>query len=325
MKNIIKTSLKSSLLALTLVCFTGCMDDDLDGMDALPKTSATTSVSSLTLTEGTSAVIPFTMERAINAPSQFKIEVVSGNATQNVDFTAGTAGMDADTGLPGNGFEITVPAFATSFDIPVNAMMDIYAEPTETVVLKISAAGVRTVLADATVTVNIENAASQDLGILLEWDSYVTYEYEDTVTEEDGDDTDDVVLKETENLCGIVDFDVLEFNSGGGAYIVGTGDCPEIEYAYGVLADDTYDVYVDLYDVAPSHTPLAPFAIPFKLTLGKTGTFTTTLEYDDIYTSDSATSAPDGAGAGMALAAQIVVSGGLYTIYDKDGNLVAAE
>ena len=27
--------------------------------------------------------------------------------------------MDADTGAPGVGFEITVPAYATSFDIPV--------------------------------------------------------------------------------------------------------------------------------------------------------------------------------------------------------------
>ncbi|MBQ0769830.1 MAG: hypothetical protein KBT58_11090 [Bizionia sp.] len=322
MKNILKTSLKSSLLALTLVCFFSCMDDDLDGMDVQPKTSATTTVSELTLAEGESGVIPFTMEKAINQASQFKIEVVSGTATESVDFTAGTSGTDADTGLPGRGFEITVPAFATSFDIPVNAMMDIYAEPTETVVLKISAAGVRTVLADATVTLTITNVATENLGVLLDWDTDVTYEYLKEETEEDGDDTDINTLEITEHLCDIADFDVLQ---GLSTYIVGTGDCPEIEYAYGVLADGTYDIYVDLYEVTTEEDPIAPFAIPFKLTLGKTGTFTATVEYDDVFASDSPTSAPGGATVGMAVAAQIVVSGGLYTIYDKDGNLVAAE
>ena len=315
MKNILKTSLKSSLLALTLVCFYSCMDDDLDGMDIQPKTSATTTVSALTLAEGESGVIPFTMEKAINQASQFKIEVVSGNAAESVDFTAGTQTTDSDTGLPGKGFEITVPAFATSFDIPVNALMDIYAEPTETVVLKISAAGVRTVLADATVTLTINNAASESLGIVLEWDKNVTYQWLETVTEPDGDDEDIIVSEATENLCDIVDFDVVG--------LLETGDCPEIDYALGVLADGTYNIGVDLWTVTPTETPIDAFAIPLTLTLGKTGTFTTTLEYNDVYTSDYPASEPGG--NGTIVAATIVVSGGLYTIYDKDGNLVAAE
>ncbi|TYC12846.1 hypothetical protein ES677_07815 [Bizionia gelidisalsuginis] len=315
MKNILKTSLKSSLLALTLVCFFSCMDDDLDGMDTQPKTSASTTVSSLTIAEGGSDVIPFTMEKAINMPSQFKIEVVSGTATQGVDFTAGDAATDSDTGIPGDGFEITVPAYATSFDIPVNTMMDIFAEDTETVVLKISAAGVRTVLADATVTVNITNIATESLAILLEWDKDVTYEWLETVTEEDGDDEDIIVSEFTENLCDVVDFDVVG--------LLETADCPEVDYALGVLADGTYNIEVDLWTVTPTETPIDAFAIPLTLTLGKTGTFTTTLEYNDVYTSDYPASEPGG--NGTIVAATIVVSGGLYTIYDKDGNLVAAE
>lgn len=145
-----------TLMAAALFC-TSCVDDDLDGMEAQPKPTATTSVSSLTLAEGESAMIPFTISNALNVPSQFKIELVDGNGTQD-DITAGDHATDGDTGIIDDGYEITVPAYATSFDIPVNALLDLdQTEGTETITLKISAAGVRTILTpqDYLVTVSI--------------------------------------------------------------------------------------------------------------------------------------------------------------------------
>ncbi len=135
-----------SLFFLAASLFVGCTDDDLDGLEPASKSVATTSVRSLDLVEGQSAMIPFTINKAINKVSQFKVLVLSGNAEQDMDFTAGNP-MDADTGVPGQGFEITVPAYATSFEIPVETIRDLdQTEGTETVTLQISAAGVRTII-----------------------------------------------------------------------------------------------------------------------------------------------------------------------------------
>ena len=119
-------------------------DDETFGINA-NKATATTSVTSLTLPEGESAVIPFTLSKAINKPSQFKIELMSGSASQD-DISAGGSDTDADTGIPHVGFEITVPAYVSSFDIPVSAILDSNCEANEDIQLRISAAGNRTVV-----------------------------------------------------------------------------------------------------------------------------------------------------------------------------------
>jgi hypothetical protein len=143
MKNI---NIKLLSLALGLIALSSCTDDDLSGMDPLPKPMATTTVTSLSLAEGESTTILFTIDRPISKVSQFKIELVGGGADET-DISAGDQGTDADTGIPGQGFEMTVPAYATSFEIPVSVIRDLdQSEGNETVTLKISAAGVRTIL-----------------------------------------------------------------------------------------------------------------------------------------------------------------------------------
>ena len=136
------------LLALLFVASASvsCVNDDETFGINDDKPTATTSVTSLTLNEGESAVIPFTISNAINKPSQFKIELVGGNGDQE-DIDAGDQYTDADTGIYQDGFEITVPGYVSSFDIPVSALLDLdQTEGNETITLKISAAGVRTIV-----------------------------------------------------------------------------------------------------------------------------------------------------------------------------------
>lgn len=149
------------LLALLFVASASvsCVNDDETYGINDDKPTATTTVTSLTLNEGESAVIPFTISNAINKPSQFKIELVGGNGDQE-DIEAGDQYTDADTGIYQDGFEITVPAYVNSFDIPVSAILDLdQTEGDETITLKISAAGVRTIVTpqDYLVTVNIQD------------------------------------------------------------------------------------------------------------------------------------------------------------------------
>lgn len=145
------------LLALVFIASASvsCVnDDDTFGINS-NKSTATTSVTALTIAEGESGVIPFTINNPINMPSQFKIELVGGNGTQD-DITAGDSDTDADTGIAHVGFEITVPAFASSFDIPVNVLMDLdQSEGDETIKLKISAAGNRTIVTPTAYVVDL--------------------------------------------------------------------------------------------------------------------------------------------------------------------------
>lgn len=199
------------LLALLVIASASvsCVnDDETYGINA-NKATATTSVTALTIAEGESAMIPFTLSRAINAPSQFKIELVSGNGNQE-DIEAGDQYMDADTGVYQDGFEITVPAYASSFEIPVSALLDFdQTEGNETITLKISAAGVRTVLTpvEYLVKVTIEDY-KYCLWTLAATDTYgdgwnnavIRLTANGVVTDYFNSDPDGVLGAETENI-----------------------------------------------------------------------------------------------------------------------------
>ncbi len=151
---------KLFFVAVLTISLSSCVnDDDTFGANE-NKPKATTSVSSMTLAEGESDVIPFAISNPISKASQFKIELVGGNGNQD-DILAGDQDTDADTGVPHEGFEITVPAYATSFDIPVESLLDLDCEGTETIKLKITAAGVRTIVTPSSdgyiINLTIEN------------------------------------------------------------------------------------------------------------------------------------------------------------------------
>ncbi len=142
--------------------FVGCTDDDLDGMDANAKPTATTSVSSLTILEGRSDVIPFTISQPINVPSHFRIDVVGDAVNADLPFILGfdpsddDPNMDADMGIPGQGFEMFVPAYADSFEIPVSTFRDLdQTEGSQSFQLRIRAAATRTVLTPGTFVIDL--------------------------------------------------------------------------------------------------------------------------------------------------------------------------
>lgn len=146
-----------SLLFIAASLFVSCNDDDLDGLEPSSKPMATTSVTSLSLLEGETGVIPFTINNPINKVSAFKIEILDDDGMeQEVDYFIGDQPMDADTGIPHVGFEQTVPAYATSFDIPFESIRNLdQTEGTRTVRIRISAAGVRTILTPEPYVINV--------------------------------------------------------------------------------------------------------------------------------------------------------------------------
>ncbi|WP_044399744.1 hypothetical protein [Lacinutrix sp. Hel_I_90] len=135
------------LLALILIASVSvsCVNDDETFGVSDTKAIATTTVTSITVPEGSTGVIPFTLSKALNKASQFKIELMSGSASQE-EIMVGDQETDADTGIPGEGFEITVPAYQSSFEIPFESLLDFDCEANENVKIRITAAGVRTAI-----------------------------------------------------------------------------------------------------------------------------------------------------------------------------------
>ena len=150
------------LYALILISFVSvsCVNDDETFGINENKALATTTVSNLTIAEGKTGYIPFTISSPITTTAKFRIDVVSGTAEEDVEYTAGTGDIVGENGISGEGFEMIVPAYAESFEIPVSTILDLdQTEGNETITLKISATGNRTILTpqDYIVEVTIED------------------------------------------------------------------------------------------------------------------------------------------------------------------------
>jgi len=294
------------LIAATLAftAFISCSDDDLTGLAPNAKTTASTTVSSLTVIEGDTGVIPFTIANPSNKAAQFKIQVVSGTATEDIDYTAGDQDMDADTGLQGEGFEITVPAYATSFDIPVNAIWDIDAEGSETVKLKISASGVRTVLIEnesVEVDVTITNIETTDFLWRMEWDQTFI-----------GTDGEEHTFCDSFN----VDLDLEIYDAGfGGPSHTSYGNCPEeILLSVGDLPDGDYWLVPSFWDL--TSTVPAGLEIPVTFTFAKPGVWVEQVTTDIWNTTDGG--AQSGNPDAYLVKFQLNINGSIYTLTDAD-------
>lgn len=298
MKNIFN---KYTLALASLLVLSSCADDD-QPYPALDKPVATmTSANSFTITEGESAEITIQLDRAISVGSDFKIDLLSGGSLSDVDISGGH--IDEFEVGP-EGFQVTVPAYSDSVTFNLDAVLDIYPENTETMLFKITQGQQGNAIVSGNsirFTVNVENFTSQLCAMLLEWDG-----------------------AEDDHLCDM-DFDV--YLDTFAAYCF-TGDCPELvsepinpnNLWTSELADGTHLIVIDLWD---SNGVDAGISVPLRLTIGKVGVVLGDLDLGGMYSTDSEYSANGGAGA--MLAGWIEVAGGAYSIYDRFGELVAAE
>jgi len=314
MKNIFKY--KYILYCTAILAVTAsCMEDEQSYPDA-NKPVITSSVNTLNIEEdGDPATFTVNLSRAIGDPVDFKIEQTGGSATvEDYAFSIGELG---ESEIGPAGYQGTIPAGTTSFEVSISAPLDIFADQGDTATFRIVQGQNGNALVNGgeiEFTVNIQNSTSQTLFLLMDWDTDVTYQFLDGDGELDEID---------EHLCDVVDFDLISYPSQ--SYLLGTADCPEILEDGGVLADGTYELMTDLYSVTTEEEPLAPFDIPYSLTIAQPGLFVATVSYANVYNSDSPVSAPPGNGPGLTLAATLVVENGSYTVYDMEGNLVTPE
>lgn len=297
MKNIL--NYKYFLLATILLGFTSCLDDDQD-YPAANKAVASLDMTSASIAEGESATFTVNLSKAQSVASDFKIDLLSGDAA---DFSTDAAHLD-EYEIGPEGWQVTVPGTASSVEFSIEALLDLYPEAPETLTFRMTQgqAGNSTVAGGyIDFTVNITNTSTLNCGLELAWDG----------------DAD-------EDLCSM-DFDVYLDSFGAYAF---TGDCPEFliepvnpsNLWTTELGDGTHLIVVDLWD---NHGVTPGLAVPLRLTIGKIGVVMADMNLGSLYMTDSEDSA-NGTGGEMVVG-WIEVTNGLYSIYNANGTLVAEE
>lgn len=333
--------IKNILLSCTVVALTSCVNDDVNYTVTDKPTVSLSGQSESSVMEGETITVTLQSDATYKEEMDFKLELVSGGS--NADYFVSDAdglpfgATSVDDGFGAFGYKIEFPAYADTHTFNITAVQDVLKEGTENLRFKLTSADNKNGLAAGGaiyIDLAVENFVSDLPSIVIDWDIPVNYNtIELNILETD---LDDVVVNHNESLCGIVDYDFYLDSFDAYAF---TGACPEVvdqntvnsgSIGNGVLADGSYDLIVDLWDfdlgldTDLNEILAADFAFPFNVEISHIGTFNTSLSLPALYLSSSEVSANVG-GAGEMLVATIEVVGGKYTVYDRFGDLVAAE
>ncbi|MFD0860798.1 hypothetical protein ACFQ1M_01150 [Sungkyunkwania multivorans] len=327
-------NIKKSLLGGAVLCLllASCQEDDSIARRGKPTISIENRV--VTVTEGETASFNLEMEYAVNQKVDIRIDLLdaqgnpaivtqpigspdSGNGYERIPLedinvpypTWFEAGWFQFGYLGGTGYVATIAPYTKNFQIDIETLIDAVPEGTETFKFRLTATSLLEAVIDETITVNVQNFVGDELGLGLEWEST--------------DATFDPCSMDMDIFLS--DFSVFTF----------TGNCPEFLFnptdpgleVTTVLADGVYTVVADLWDNGGANFVTPPFDIPITVQIFKPGGFSTTLEYPNLYDSTHGESAGPGGGTGLGeeVVATIRVQNGLYTVLDRDGNIVARE
>ncbi|NQY28744.1 MAG: hypothetical protein HRT69_04650 [Flavobacteriaceae bacterium] len=339
---------KIMLTSLAVLALSSCNDDENANTTYTTSVKPVVSVtaqSATSIIEGDRILVTLETNTTYKEDMHFKLELDSGTGT-NGDYFVGDAdgaefgATSLDDGFGASGYKITFPAYAESHSFYINATKDLLAEGSENIRFRLSSTdngnGLLANGDNEYIDLEIENYSSDYLGIIVDWSSIVSFktlnQYDvDPVTFEDITDADNVVVEHNdEDVCGLADIDFWLAGANAQRW---TGDCPEEWTEHNgnleVLADGTYELWSDLWafdlplTADDNEIMIGGFSFPVHVTIAKTGTFDTTFTIPSVYSTLDIASADGGDGSRML--ATIEVAGGNYTVYDANGELVAAE
>ena len=308
----ISNSIYRILALLSLGIFFVTCNNNIEDLGAKVKPVLTSNGStSITVSEGTDAVLSFKLDKAINEPIQYRLVLINdqNTAADQIDYIIpGCRSNDPDcfaieeNGGP-LGYVFEIPAYTKEYSVNISTILDDLNESNET--LKLQVISNRTLLGkvdDLFYNITITNTISNDLNIRLNWGG--TFKSEGL---------------EVEN-CDL-DMDLELYNSNGDLVESSYENCPESLVLNSTeLADGTYTLFVSLWT---TDGYLEPINIPANIQFIKPGT-----NFNETYNISSFFPMQDGGiGDGnpdAGIEYTIVKSGLTYSIKDKNGSTVFA-
>lgn len=299
-------------LILALISFGGLFiacNDDVEDLGHKEKPALTADGStSITVSEGDDAVLNFKLSKAINKPIQYRLVMLDeSTATDQDDYVIpGCRSNDPDcVAIEENGgpvgYIFEIPAYTTEFSVNIATIYDDLVEGDEHLKLKVISN--RTLLGtvdELVYDITIQNSASNDLNIRLNWSGTFT----------SGTET-------VENCT--LDMDLELYDSNFDLIESSYTNCPEgIIMSSADLPDGTYYLDASLWTTSGYFENIN---IPAHLTFVKPGVSPT-----ETYDLSSSFPMQDGGlddGNGNALLEYIIVKvGNTYTITDPNGDTV---
>lgn len=282
MKNFLKYNYLFAVAALGVL--SSCNDDDDSMSDRLPKSEVSLTQTSFSVTEGETVTLTLNTDQPLNKRMDFKLEISGGTSTFRDYVLEGDANPETDEettpddGWGVIGHKISLPAYQSSHTVDITPVIDFLVEGNETIVLKMIPMGNANgsvAAGSETITINVADYVSNDVGIKLIWDQNSfnshgnvvegVYEYMD------GDDVEEAHFSDW-------DFDIYLEDAGGAdvtGYAGATGNSPEFVTLDATLPDGDYFIYVDLWSPGPD--PIEPFDHDLKISMSKYGVWSTTV------------------------------------------------
>ncbi|MBD3583394.1 hypothetical protein [Flavobacterium selenitireducens] len=316
---------KFMFAAALLMSLASCNDDD-NATETMrtEKANVTFTVSSTNVVEGQPIEITMTTDRALKNAMEFKLSVLSTASGNFREFTvpAGTE-TTPDSGFGLIGYQITMPAYTTTYTFTIVPDVDFDIEGTEVFNFRLEEEGnSRGLIAEANrnFTVNVADYVSSDVGVELVWDGstanwFGTIE-PGTYLGADG---------ERHDLTAF-DFDIYVFDGSGTTEVTefagATSNSPESVIIPSTLPDGEYLIIADFYDAPGDEAQ--PFALDVTMNITKFGVWSVSLPLE--YMSDGGTSAAAGGlGDGVLIPAILIKTGTTYELLDADTNETLAQ
>ena len=282
MKNILKYN---KLLAIASVVLLASCNDDDTSFTKSDKAIVTPSITSLTLSEGTSGQVTITLDKPLNVKTDLKIELLSGTG-QFRDFTVSYGSKtpeDLETTISDGwgliGYKLEIPAYTTSLTFDINAVQDFNVESSESLVLKLSSAGNGVaLLKDGSDKINltINNSVSTNFDVQMSW-SAPTANSHGTIT----NSRYTAVDNNTYSLCDF-DFDLEIYDASISNVLESDYDnCPAVATINASDPDGDYVIMPSFWSRTVSATTRVPkedIIYPVKVTMGKKGSFVHTTD-----------------------------------------------
>jgi hypothetical protein len=313
MKKIFNNKLLFSAIVFSSL-FISCNEDDNSTADIrFVKPIVTADATNFNLNEGETATITLTVNNPIKDDMDYKLELVGGSGSFR-DFTCSGTETEVGDGWGIIGHMLHFPAYATTFSFDITAELDYLPEGTEELVFRLYSMGNSTGLVDAaseTITVKIANTATADLAIKFDWASMTNAHGNIVEMEYVGSDG-------FKHSYADFDFDLIIVDPAGVNWDGATGAHPEIVYydESDILSngDGSYYVIIDLYDGLGPVTATPSFGFVPVLTVSKPGVWSHDFKLPNLWASTDQGS--DNGDDDSYVAAEIVVSGSTYTLYD---------
>lgn len=305
-KKYLKLGFLSVFASLTMV---SCADDETDFVsNAKPVVTAT--VTTFTVDEGNDATVTLTSNVAYSQPFQIKLDVLSGSAIDQEDFTINGTPTTIDDGWGVNGYWVSFPANTTTFTFTISAILDEEYEGVENVRIRMSSTGTSYANinpASEFIDLTINNAASNSLNLTFDWEQNFEFGGDAYSLCDLAYDVDILVLDEDFNDLGVADAQ--------------TGDCPEhLSMSIEDYEDGTYYLVGYLYDNAGiAGVGIPEFDIPMTISYQRGGS--QNLETEASFTTPFLTS--ESANDDLFVVAIVTIENGVFTIQDADENTIA--